>query len=328
MSSAAADTRPCFIVLNAGSGHRDSEDTADTIREVLTAVGRRHQLLLAEQGRDIPRLAREAVALAKAQDGIIVAAGGDGTINAVAQAALGCGQPFAVLPQGTFNYFGRAHGVPQDTRKALDALLAARPQPVQVGLINEQVFLVNASLGLYPQLLEDREAFKARYGRSRLIAMLSGVFSFLREHRQLHVEIDIEGETRRVRTPTLFVGNNALQLTQIGIDGAEALERGRLVAIALKPVGTLSMIGLLLRGALGRLGEADQVISFPLRTLTLRPPGRGRPRHYKVAMDGEVTHLSSPLVFRVSPEPLLMMVPAPVPVPAADDAPQAADGTP
>ncbi|MCX7062896.1 MAG: diacylglycerol kinase family protein [Gammaproteobacteria bacterium] len=315
MSPAAAADRPCFIVMNAGSGHNDTRQTADTIREVLSAAGRPHELLMATQGRDIPQLARKAVALACAQDGIIVAAGGDGTINAVAQAALGCGQPFAVLPQGTFNYFGRASGTPEDIRAAVTALLGAQVQPVQVGLVNDRVFLVNASLGLYPQLLEDREAFKARFGRSRLVAMLSGLISFLRERRQLTLEIEIEGEIRKVRTPTLFVGNNALQLTQIGIADAEALGRGRLVAIALKPVSSLAMAGLLLRGAFGRLGAADQVISFPLRTLTIRPPGRRR-RRFKVAMDGEVTRLASPLVFRVSPEPLLLMVPAAETVPA------------
>jgi len=321
MSVPAADGRPCFIVLNAGSGHNDSSETAETIRAVLSDAGRPHQLLLAEQGRDIPRLAREAVALARAQDGIVVAAGGDGTINAVAQAALGCGQPFAVLPQGTFNYFGRAHDIPQDTRAAAAALLVASPQPVQVGLVNDRVFLVNASLGLYPQLLEDREAFKARFGRSRLVAMLSGLLSFLRHRHQLHLEIEIEGETRKIRTPTLFVGNNALQLNQIGIADADALDRGRLVAIALKPVGSLAMAGLLLRGALGRLGEADQVISFPLRTLTIRPPGRRHSRRYKVAMDGEVTELASPLTFRIAPEPLLMMVPPAAPAAASAAAP-------
>lgn len=304
-----ADRRPCFIVLNAGSGHNDTNTTADTIREVLTAAGRPHELLLAAQGRDIPRLARKAVELAKAQDGIVVAAGGDGTINAVAQAALGCGQPFAVLPQGTFNFFGRAHGVSQDTREAAEALLTATAQPVQVGLINDRIFLVNASLGLYPQLLEDREAFKKRFGRSRLIAMISGMLSFLRERRQLTLDIEIEGESRTIRTPTLFVGNNALQLSQLGIAEAEALSRGRLVAIAMKPVGTLTMIGLLLLGAFGKLGEADQVVSFPLRKLTVRPPRRKRVRRYKVAMDGEVTQLTSPLVFQISPEPLLLMVP-------------------
>lgn len=314
-----SDARPCFIVLNAGSGQHDVRLTAGIIREVLGAAGRRHQLLLAERGRDLPHLARQAVELAKAEDGIVVAAGGDGTINAVAQAALGCGQPFAVLPQGTFNYFGRVHGISQDTRIATEALLAATERPVQVGLINDRVFLVNASLGLYPQLLEDREAFKKRFGRSRLVAIASGLLSFLRERRQLVLDIEIEGEARRIRTPTLFVGNNALQLTQIGIAEAEALGRGRLVAIAMKPVGTASMIGLLLRGAFGRLGEADQVISFPLRSLTVRPPKRRRVRRYKVAMDGEVSRLAAPLVFQVSPEPLLLMVP-PTPVVDGDPA--------
>ncbi len=309
MIIAAAPKQPCFIVLNAGSGHQDTNQTAAIIRTVLSAAGRPHELLLAERGRDIPLLARRAVALAQAQDGIVVAAGGDGTINAVAQASLGCGQPLAVLPQGTFNYFGRTHGISQDTRTATEALLTATAQPVQVGLVNDRVFLVNASLGLYPQLLEDREAFKARFGRSRLIAMISGLLSFLRERRQLRIEIEIEGETRSVRTPTLFVGNNALQLQQIGIAEAEALDRSRLVAIALKPVSSWQMAGLLLRGAFGRLGEADQVVSFPLRELSVRSPGHRGRRRYKVAMDGEVILLPAPLLFRISPTPLLLMVP-------------------
>ena len=147
MSSLAASQQPCFIVLNAGSGHNDTNVTADTIREVLTAAGRPHELLLAEQGRDIPRLARKAVELAKAQDGIVVAAGGDGTINAVAQAALGCGQPFAVLPQGTFNYFGRAHGVSQDTRIATEALLTATGQLLVVDAQGRIVWVVGHRIG-------------------------------------------------------------------------------------------------------------------------------------------------------------------------------------
>ncbi len=295
--------------MNAGSGHSDSQEAQTTIREVLDRAGRRHELLLAEKGSDIPGLARRAVELAKAQDGIVVAAGGDGTINAVAQAALGCGQPFAVLPQGTFNYFGREHGISQDTRIATEALLTATPQPVQVGLVNDRIFLVNASLGLYPQLLEDREAFKQRFGRSRLIAAVAGLVSVLRNRRQLSLEIEAEGQTRKVRTPTLFVGNNALQFKQIGIAEGAALKHDHLVAIAPKPVSTLAMIGLMLRGALGRLGEADQVISVPLRTLTVRPHRRSRRQSYKVAMDGEVTRLPVPLVFSVSPTPLLLMVP-------------------
>jgi hypothetical protein len=82
-----------------------------------------------------------------------------------------------------------------------------------------------------------------------------------------------------------------------------------LVAITIRPVGTLALIGLLIRGALGQLGEAENVLSFAFTRLTVRlrhPYGR---RRLKVAVDGEVTWLSLPLVFAVAPTPLQLLVP-------------------
>ena len=69
----------------------------------------------------------------------------------------------------------------------MQALLHETAQPVQVGLVNDRVFLVNASLGLYPQLLEDREAWKKRLGRSRLVATGAGLISLLRGYRSLRL---------------------------------------------------------------------------------------------------------------------------------------------
>ena len=115
---------------------------------------------------------------------IVVGAGGDGTLNTVAAAVLGQGVPFGILPQGTFNYFGRRYGISQETEVALRAA-ARQVRPVQVGLLNDRPFLVNASLGLYPQLLEDREAFKQKFGRNRLVALWSGLVTLMRAPRQL-----------------------------------------------------------------------------------------------------------------------------------------------
>lgn len=296
---------PLFIVLNAGSGAQDAAQTRERIAALLDAAGRAHRFLPAE-GAGVVEAARQAVELARREQGVVVAAGGDGTINAVAQATIGAGLPFAVLPQGTFNYFGRQHGIPQETDAAVQALLGAELQPVQAGLVNDHLFLVNASLGLYPKLLEDRETYKKQLGRSRLVALLAGLVTLLRERRQLDLCIEQDGKELCLRTPTLFVANNRLQLEQIGIAEAPALEAGKLVAIMLRPIGWLRMLGLLLRGALGRLGEAETVTSFCLRSLTVRPL---RQRRIKVATDGEVFYLHTPLRFRVAPQPLLLMVP-------------------
>lgn len=304
---------PFFVVLNGGSGSQDAIDAKATIERVLGAAGRKHRVTMVSDAARLQDVARSTVEEAKRRGGVVVAAGGDGTINTVAGAALGSGCAFGVLPQGTFNYFSRTHGIPSDTEAATRLLLQAQAHPVQVGLVNGQVFLVNASLGLYPQLLEDREAYKQQYGRSRFVALRSALATLMREHRQLRIQLTYCGETRRIRTPTLFVGNNRLQLEQIGIPEASLIEQGRLAAITLRPVGTLSMLWLMLRGALGKLGDADKVVNFAFDHLTVQPSRGYGTRRMKGAMDGEVLWLRAPIEFAVAPERLMLIRPTPVP---------------
>jgi diacylglycerol kinase family enzyme len=314
---ALSDDAPLHILLNAGSGRNDSATTRQTIAGLLADAGRRHEITLLTDPARLQAMAEEAVRKAKAGGGAVVAAGGDGTINAIAQVAHAAHCPFGVLPQGTFNYFGRTHGIPEDTAEAVRALLAARIQPVQVGLVNDRVFLVNASVGLYPQLLEDREAYKSQYGRSRLVALFAGVATILKQHRQLRITLEYQGRTRSVRTPTLFVGNNALQMQQIGMPPlADALDHGHLAGIMLKPIGNAAMLWLLVRGLLGRLGDADSVERFALKHLTVYQSRLYPSRRFKVATDGEITHMRAPLQFRVAPWPLLFLKPATTESPA------------
>ena len=293
------------VYLNTGSGRGDAQALQDTIRRVLDEAGRRYQLMPVDDPSRLVATARDAVAQARQAEGIVVAAGGDGTLNAVASQVLGQGVPFGILPQGTFNYFGRRYGISQDTEPALRGLLGGELRPVQVGLLNGRLFLVNASLGLYPQLLEDREAYKQRFGRSRLVALWSGLVTLLRAPRQLSLRLEYEGRVRDLRAPTLVVGNNRLQLEHIGIDPTE-LDRNRLVAMATRPVGTLALYGLLLRGLFSRLGDAEHVVNFAFDRLAVSIRGR---RRVKVAMDGEISWMDAPLEFKVSETPLPLVVP-------------------
>ena len=301
---------PLLIVFNGGSGHRDAEEEKKTISRVLREGGREFEFMQCEGGESIELLARRAVDLAKARRGVVVAAGGDGTINTVANAVLGSGCPFGVIPQGTFNYFGRDNAISQDSALAARVLLRGRVSPVQVGKVNGRLFLVNASVGLYPQILENREAWKQQFGRSRFVAFVSGMATLLKARGQLDLRIESAGQAASLRTPTLFVGNNRLQLVQAGIDAqhAEAVAQGQLAAVAVRPMGTLALFGLLLRGILGRLGEAENIRSFSFRRLTVTPR---RMKRIKVATDGEIVWMRSPLVFEVAPEPLLLLVPLP-----------------
>ncbi len=192
-------------------------------------------------------------------------------------------------------------------------LLRSVPQLVQVAGINDRVFLVNASLGLYPDLLEDREAYKARFGRSRWVAFLAGCATLLRAQRRMRLRLETGSKVRDMQTLTLFVGHNRLQLQQFGAEPDDTLAGtpgdGSMAALVLRPIGTLSMIGLMMQGAMGRLGEAAGVECFEFEHLVVQPTLPQGRRGVKVAFDGEVTRMRAPLDFRVLSKPLYLLKP-------------------
>lgn len=307
---AAPCVPPLWIVINAGSGEHDAQETQQVLAEVFHEAGHQTEFVRLADPASLDDACERAAAQAQARGGILVVAGGDGSINTAAAAALRHGCALGVIPQGTFNYLARDHGIPLDAEAAAWALVRGRARAVQVGTVNGQLFLVNASLGLYPQLLQDREAFKARLGRRRWVAVLSGLSTVFRWRRRLALDIELDGVRTLLKTTTLFIGNNRLQVEQVGLedDVAQRTGRGRLAGIITRPVGAWTMLWLALRGALGRLGEADQIQTFSFHELQVRVLGA---RRVKVATDGEVRTMVPPLRFASAAERLLLMVPGP-----------------
>ncbi|MCU0636799.1 MAG: diacylglycerol kinase, partial [Gemmatimonadaceae bacterium] len=301
-------------------GSTDADATRETIESVLGEHRRAGTVHIAPPGR-LSAVATNAARRAREMGSAVVAIGGDGTINTVAHAAHTAGCPLGVIPGGTFNYFAREHGVPADMGDALRWLLEAQLTPVQIAAINEQRFLVNASVGLYPELLQDRETWKARFGRSRLVAMSAGMATLFGVHRHLRLSIEWEGRERIERTLTLFVGNNRLQLEQLGLadpalPNARSATDGTLTAVLLKPISRLAMAKLVLRGALGTLGDADDIERLVCRRLVVRPPRGWTRQSITVAFDGEVRRMRLPLTIGVLPDPLWLLAGAPVDVSA------------
>jgi diacylglycerol kinase family enzyme len=304
---------PYYFVLNSRSGSADAPQAREIMQRMLQQAGRPHEFFMVEDPSRIAETAKRAAARAVETNGAVIASGGDGTLAASAQAVLPTGRPFGIVPNGTFNYFGRAQEVPDDVEGAMAIVLDPELRQVQVGVVNGRVFLVNASLGLYPKLLHDRERFTRQYGRHRLVAMWAGVVSLLREHGQLLLDIEADGKRQSVRTPTLFVGNNHLQLERVGLPEAEDVKEHRLAAIMMKPVSTKKLLWLALRGALGQLGDDEHVINFSFENLIVNAVRGAQGQRVEVATDGERTWMQTPLKFEVAPKPLLLLSPKEAP---------------
>jgi diacylglycerol kinase family enzyme len=301
---------PLVLVTHAGSGSAD-EGRVQACVAVLRSAGVPVRVLRAEQGAAIPALAGRAAALAAREQGAVVAVGGDGTINAVAAAALGAGCSMGVLPQGTFNYFARTHGLPDDPEAAARVWCAGHTALVQVAAVNDRPFVVNASLGIYPDILLAREADSAAYGRSRWVALWSAARTALRSRRVLRLKLQQAGHTEHVHASLLFIGNNRLQIENLGLPIAAAVGDDRLGAIRVAPLDWAATLRLLMRGAIGRLAPADEVSCSLFDELTITPARRLARRRLQVACDGEVAWMEAPLHIRVLPTRLRLLCPRP-----------------
>lgn len=209
------------LILNAKAGKKDADARVEEIRARLEpAVGK--LILRPVRGSEIARAARAAV---DEGSDVVAALGGDGTQSAVAGALAGTDAVMAPLPGGTFNYFARELGL-ETLDDALDALLAGKVEARDVGTVNDRVFLNNLSFGLYPHMLQRREAIYDRWGRSRLLAYWSALLSVLNLRDPMHLSLTVDGQQRDIYTPLAFIARSAYQLESFGMDGAKAVRDG------------------------------------------------------------------------------------------------------
>ena len=268
---------------------------------------------------DIVELAAQAAGMAHADGGLVVAAGGDGTINAVAAAAWTQGVPMGVVPMGTFNYFAREQSLALDPEAAVQDILRALEggdmRPVNVGFVNDRMFLVNASVGMYPRLLDERERASRKYGRTRWVAIASSIWSVLRNSSARRWSVALRSEPgaplerQEYLASTLFVGNNPLQLERVGIPQASAVAQdGRLAVVLLNPPDRDGTAMTVLNAAVGQLERDDAVVSLACAEMVVEPAS-WKPQRVKVAFDGEREWMAPPLAFRTGERPLWLVAP-------------------
>lgn len=303
---------PITVLMNPASGQDDKHSSREQIVHALQAAGREHTLEFADAA-GLSALAARVVAEAEIHPRIVVAAGGDGTINAVAGCVIGSGVPFGVIPLGTFNYFARDLGIPQDAAEATRALLGGHLRSAHVATINDRLFLINSSIGMYRRIQEERERFKQRFGRSRFIAALSGLWTLLREHRNYDVRMSIDGRSLRLHTPMILFDFNRLQLEQLDLEVADCTRRGQLAMLVLRPMSRLRLLGFALRGALYGLGDEENLVCHCAARVEVH---LRRARRVKVAIDGEMVECSLPLRVEIVRDALDVIVPS-EPVPRA-----------
>lgn len=300
----ANTTSPLPILLNATAGGSGKEDLRDRLADLFRVHGLEATIAFAHSGVELVELARQSVRHAGE---LVVAGGGDGTINAVASALLGTNKVLGVLPLGTLNHFAKDLQIPLALDSAVQTILAGRIMAVDVGDVNGHIFLNNSSLGIYPHLVHEREAHQQQ-GRSKWFALCLAALRVLYRYPRVSVHIRVDGQALVRMSPLLFVGNNEYSLEGRQLGARTCLDQGRLCVYVLHQTGRWGLLRLLCHLLLGQRQAATDfdALSTPALSVEARRPHQ----RLRVSIDGEVIMLRAPLHYRIRPAALHVIVPS------------------
>lgn len=289
-------------ILNGGAGTAAGANDIETeVARLFAAHGAQPRIRVAHPGDDVT-----AMAEAEVERGctLVVAGGGDGTINAVASALVGKDVTLGVLPLGTLNHFAKDLNIPLALDAAVANLFTGNAAPVDAAEVNGKLFLNNSSLGLYPAIVRQREEVQ-KQGRGKWPAFVQAMAYALWRYSALHIALRVDGRERiEEKTPFIFIGNNRYEIAGLDIGKRARLDEGRLWVYRAPRASRFSLFVMAVRAVLGwpkhrelKVFDAEE---FEVRT---------RKRHPLVSTDGEVVRIPAPLRYRIHRRALRVMVP-------------------
>jgi diacylglycerol kinase family enzyme len=285
--------------LNRAAG---GASKAADIGALFAAAGANAQIVVLEHGQDPAEASRAAAALTS----IVVAAGGDGTVSRVAAGLIGTPAVLGVLPLGTLNHFAKDCHIPLDLKSAVATIVAGHVERVDVGWVNDRAFVNGSSIGIYPNIIELREQLR-RQGHRKWPAFALATFRVLRHYRGVFVRIESsDGQKAEWRTPFVFVGNNEYAVDGIRLGSRATLSGGRLFVYLAPRVRTRELPMLLVRALLGRARQSGAFEITSAVELWIDTP---HARRVRVALDGELARMTTPLHYRAWPGRLNVLRP-------------------
>ena len=238
------------VILNARAGTAEAEDDGKKLVAHFFAAGLDVRLLVAGKGESLVELARRVL---RDRPRIVIAGGGDGTINSVASVLVGTDVKLGVLPMGTLNHFARDLRIPADVEGAVRIIAGGVTAQIDVAEVNGRTFLNNSSLGLYPSVVRLREKQREQLGRGKWTALLHACLLVLRRYPVVSVRVTLDKAELLRRTPLVFVGNNEYQMEGLTIGLRERLNAGTLSLYIPRRAGRLGLIRIAIRALFGRL---------------------------------------------------------------------------
>lgn len=311
-------TAQARIIANPASGGAQSDAALRELGETarwLTERGMPTELRLTRRPGHATELAREA---AVAGYDMVIAAGGDGTVNDVIQSLAGYHTALGVLPMGTVNVWAREMGISLNASEAREILLNGIRRRVDLGRAGQRYFLMMAGVGFDAEVARRVERGRLKRFGLKLLEYLATV-SFLSVTRQSDtIRITMGARKRSQQALMVIIGNTRLYGGAMTFTRKAIADDGALDLVVVGSGGLFHRIGVLGRALLRRPAVGPRVRYE--RTQYVRLDAK---RPVSVQVDGEVIGYL-PMSFSVSPLALTVVVPRATPKGLFSRAPEGA----
>lgn len=227
----------------------------------------------------------------------IVAVGGDGTLNSAARLVVGTPSVLFPLPGGTFNHFIRDLGMSPDIESNLIALSTLKIQKIDVAYVNDELFLNNSNLGLYPFSLIERKQTKKLIGKwpAAILSAFDQIVAFRRH------TLRIDGD--KVKSPFVFVGNNTYDIKSSLIPERTSLKGGTLTTMVASSRSRMALARAVFAVMRGDVSHRDDFKIEYREHMNIY----SHKSSLLVSLDGEVKRLTTPLEYKIKPKCLNIM---------------------
>jgi diacylglycerol kinase family enzyme len=279
-----------YLIMNPKSGGGKVEKF--DLKRKAEALGAEVFLIGGPEPVDVAEIGRVAV---EAGADLLGVGGGDGTQALVAGIAAEHGLPFVVISAGTRNHFALDLGLDrEDPSACLSALSDGVELRVDLGMINGQTFVNNASFGAYAEVVET-----PAYRGDKLNTTLNTLPDLLQGHRGARLRVRADG--MEIEAPqALLVSNNPYGTGDIaGLGRRARLDRGILGVVGVTVASARQAVGLLR----GRHANGLSVLTTKQIEISASAP------QIPVGVDGESVLMPAPVTCTVSPRALRVWVP-------------------
>ncbi|MGM0429569.1 MAG: lipid kinase [Pseudomonadota bacterium] len=284
-----------LLVINPKSRNGHSEELTEAI-DLLRNSGIEVDACVTESASEMA----SCIENYREKEGVVIVAGGDGTISSALESVYKSKQTLAILPMGTANDLARSLGIPQNVVAAAQTIVDNKRERINLAKVNNSYFVNVAHVGLGVDVTRELTSEMKKY--FGVFAYLGALTSVMKHNKSFRVTIKADGWEESVRAIHLAVGNGRYYGGGNVVDDDSTLLDGQLNLFGLKPIRwwRLLLLGTNFRN--GNLQKAERVVCKKAKKISIKT---SKPR--RIQADGEFK-TDTPAEFEVIPKAIEVIV--------------------